>query len=54
MKIVFAEELSDWKLVHTPPPNRLFLGSIKYSPYPYRAYERKKEWVSLFIGYMVV
>ena len=51
MKIVLAEELGDWKLVHTPPLNRLFLGRIRYSPYLYRVYEREKEWVSLFIGY---
>jgi len=51
MTIVLAEELGDWKLVHTPPLNRLFLGRIRYSPYLYRVYEQEKEWVSLFIGY---
>ena len=29
MEIVLAEEIGDWKLLHTPPLNRLFLG--KYS-----------------------
>jgi len=51
MKIVFAEEMGDWKLLHTPSLNRLFLGSIRYSSYLYRIYARNKETVFLFIGH---
>lgn len=51
VKIVLDEELAKWKQVHTPPLNRLFLGSVRYSSFLHRTYSRKKERITIFIGY---